>query len=107
MLKQLKLSNSLTDEQKQQLDLLAKQTREQENIYKKASTQQGSAVKSARLDDAKRYISYKAVDLGVTAVREGFQEVRDVETRMMEIARVMDLTSEQTVEMRKGANQHE
>lgn len=102
LLKQLKLSNSLTDEQKQQLDLLAKQTREQENIYKKASTQQGSAVKSSLLDDAKRYISYKAVDLGVTAVREGFQEVRDVETRMMEIARVMNLTSEQTVEMRNN-----
>lgn len=102
LLKQLKLSNSLTDEQKQQLDLLAKQTREQENIYKKASTRQGSAVKSSLLDDAKRYISYKAVDLGVTAVREGFQEVRDVETRMMEIARVMNLTSEQTVEMRNN-----
>lgn len=102
LLKQLKLSNSLTDEQKQQLDLLAKQTKEQENIYKKASTQQGSAVKSSLLDDAKRYISYKAVDLGITAVREGFQEIRDVETRMMEIARVMNLTSEQTVEMRNN-----
>lgn len=100
LLRQIKLSGTLTDEQKQQLDILSKQLREQENIYKKAASTQEENKPSSFLEKAGNYIQYKAVDMGVTAVRQGFNEVKDVETRMMEIARVMGLTSEKTTEMR-------
>lgn len=102
LLKQIKLSGTLTDEQREQLNLLAKQTREQENIYKKAAASQEKNTQSSILTGAKNYIGYKTVDLGLTAVREGFEEIKDVETRMMEIARVMDLTSQETVAMREN-----
>lgn len=98
LVKQIKLSGTLTDEQQAQLTSLQAQLREQENAVVKYDTTKQPSVLSGAANFAKYTLQTEAWQLAKT----GASEVVDVETQMMEISRVMNLTTESSNQMRNS-----
>jgi TP901 family phage tail tape measure protein len=100
LVRQIKLSGDLTDEQKEQLSVIQQQLREQENIYTTTATTQTAAPTSAIVTGAKNFLRYNVANAAWQGMKAGASDVVDIETRVMEISRVMNLSSESAKELR-------
>jgi len=96
LVKQLQLNGKLTDEQKEQLNIMQRELQETQNSMAKISSVSGGS-KYTMLDRLKSYASYGAYSAVTNLGRNAFETVKDIEYSVMEISRVMQLNSDQTL----------
>lgn len=95
LVKQLQLNGKLTDEQKEQLNIMEKELQASQNNITKISSATGS--KYTMLDRAKSYASYGAYSFGLNTAKTAATTIKDIEYSVMEISRVMQLGKEETL----------
>ena len=100
LVRQLKLSGELTEEQKEQLSIIQKQLREQENVYAKTTASVEKAPTSSIATGAKNFLRYNVANAAWQGAKSAASDVVDIETRVMEISRVMNLTTESAKDLR-------
>lgn len=100
LVRQLKLSGELTEEQKEQLSIIQKQLREQENVYAKTTASVEKAPTSSIATGAKNFLRYNVANAAWQGAKSVASDVVDIETRVMEISRVMNLTTESAKDLR-------
>lgn len=101
LVKQLKLSGELTEEQKEQLSIIQKQLREQENVYAKTTASVEKAPTFSTIaTGAKNFLRYNVANAAWQGAKSAASDVVDIETRVMEISRVMNLTTESAKDLR-------
>jgi len=100
LVRQLKLSGELTEEQKEQLSIIQKQLREQENVYAKTTASVEKAPTSSTATGAKNFLRYNVANAAWQDAKSAASDVVDIETRVMEISRVMNLTTESAKDLR-------
>ncbi len=100
LVRQLKLSGELTEEQKEQLSIIQKQLREQENVYAKTTASVEKAPTSSIATGAKNFLRYNVANAVWQGAKSAASDVVDIETRVMEISRVMNLTTESAKDLR-------
>lgn len=108
LIKQLKLKNQLTDEEKEQLSLLQKQATEMQNAAQKVtSSNNNTSVKATVVDEQmsvgnkfKNFLYYRAFGEITQYAAQAAKSIANVETQMVSIARVMGLSDTQVKTLR-------